>query len=134
MQHTVYAAEAGDIGARALANVAYGAARSGKGKWLLRTLLEKLAPGMGAFAPKRGFTVPVAEWIAGRGGSLGDLVARQPGIAELCRPDAVRAVFRTTGKRAGQAAWALLFYALWHEIHVCGKQPAATPEETLAQP
>ncbi len=108
--------------------------RGGKGKWLLRTLLEKLAPGMGAFAPKRGFTVPVAEWIAGRGGSLGDLVARQPGVAELCWPDAVRSVFRTTGKRPGQAAWALLFYALWHEIHACGKRPAATPEETLAQP
>lgn len=107
--------------------------RGRKGKWLLRALLEKLAPGIGAFAPKRGFTVPVAEWIADRGGSLGDLVARQPGVAELCEPDAVRAVFGATGKRPGQAAWALLFYALWHDIHACGKPPAATPEETLAQ-
>jgi asparagine synthase (glutamine-hydrolysing) len=102
------------------------------GKWLMRQLLEKVAPGGGAFERKRGFTVPVGEWIFARDRRLGDLVALQPGVAELCHPDAVRAVFRGGGKQAGQAAWALLFFALWHSIHICGNGPSDQVEATLS--
>ena len=72
------------------------------------------------FSPKRGFTVPVGEWIARRGGELGPLVARQPGVVEVCRPGAVERLFRAGGKREGFAAWTLLFYALWHRRHIQG--------------
>ena len=89
------------------------------GKWLLRRWLADQAPAALPYSRKRGFTVPVAEWIAGRGAELGPMVAAQPGVAELCRPDAVRAVFADAG-RAGFAAWTLLFYALWHERHMVG--------------
>ena len=92
--------------------------RDGKGKWLLRRWLELNLPEAEPFTPKRGFTVPVGEWIARRGRELGPLVARQPGVAEVCRPGAVERLFRETGKREGFAAWTLLFYALWHRHHV----------------
>jgi asparagine synthase (glutamine-hydrolysing) len=94
--------------------------RHGRGKYLLRRLLERRLPGVQAFAPKRGFTVPVAEWIAGRGRPLGALVARQPAIAALCQPGRVEALFQASGKHVGFAAWILLFYALWHRAHVLG--------------
>ena len=84
--------------------------------WLARAL-----PAAEPFARKRGFTVPVAEWIAAAGAKLGPLVAQQPGIVELCRPKAVEALFRSSGKHHGFAAWTLLFYALWHQHHICGK-------------
>lgn len=103
------------------------------GKWLQRTLLDKLAPDFQAFAPKKGFTVPVAEWIRARGASLADLVAAQPGVDALCHPEKVRAVFAASDKRAGQAAWSLLFFALWHQIHSLGHSPGPSPEETLSQ-
>jgi asparagine synthase (glutamine-hydrolysing) len=64
--------------------------------------------------------VPVGEWIIRRGDMLGPLVARQAGIADLCRPEGVEAVFRSRGRRAGFAAWVLLFYALWHRQHIEG--------------
>jgi asparagine synthase (glutamine-hydrolysing) len=92
--------------------------RDGKGKWLLRRWLEKNLPEADPFSAKRGFTVPVGEWIARRGAELGPLVARQPGVAEVCRPGAVERLFRATGKREGFAAWTLLFYALWHRHHI----------------
>lgn len=92
--------------------------RDGKGKWLLRRWLEKNLPEADPFSPKRGFTVPVGEWIARRGAALGPLVAFQPGVAEVCRPGAVERLFRATGKREGFAAWTLLFYALWHRHHI----------------
>ena len=106
--------------------------RDGRGKWLLRQWLAERVPTAQAFLPKRGFTVPVAEWIARHGGRLGALVAAQPGIVELCRPEAVRKVFRATGKRAGFAAWSLLFYALWHRRHILGLVPEGDAFEALA--
>jgi asparagine synthase (glutamine-hydrolysing) len=93
--------------------------RDGRGKYLLRRLLERLLPEAQPFSPKRGFTVPVGAWIATRGRDLGQLVARQPGIAEIAHPDRVVKLFEGAAeKHAGQGAWILLFYALWHRAHV----------------
>ncbi len=97
----------------------------GLGKYVIRRWLEKHLPQSKPFSKKRGFTVPVAEWISGRAADLGPLVARQAGVAEICDPDAVRRVFASLGtakpdKRAGFAAWNLLFYALWHRRQIEG--------------
>ncbi len=44
---------------------------------------------------------------------------------QICHPDKVDALFRafgaTAGKHDGAACWQLLFYALWHRIHVEGR-------------
>ncbi len=106
--------------------------RNGMGKFILRRWLERSLPAAEPFSKKRGFTVPVGEWIAARRLDAGPLVARQPGVAELCRPGAVEALFRAEGKRVGFACWTLLFYALWHRRHVLGLQPAGDALETLA--
>lgn len=102
------------------------------GKWLLRRWLEEHLPEAEPFTRKRGFTVPVAEWIARRGTTLGPLVAAQPGVAEICEPAAVAGLFAARGKRQGFAAWTLLFYALWHRYHVLGLKPEGDAFETLA--
>jgi asparagine synthase (glutamine-hydrolysing) len=93
--------------------------RNGMGKWLLRRWLETRVPAAEPFARKRGFTVPVGDWIARRGAQLGPLVASQPGIKEICVPSAVEALFRApTRRHQAFAAWTLLFYALWHRCHI----------------
>ncbi|MFQ5763879.1 MAG: asparagine synthase (glutamine-hydrolyzing) [Rhodospirillales bacterium] len=101
--------------------------RRGRGKWLLRRWLETALPASRPFAAKRGFTVPVGEWIGARGRALGPLVAAEPGIEEVCREGRVAELFAAAGpgrgQRAGQAAWVLLFYALWHRRHVLGLEP-----------
>jgi asparagine synthase (glutamine-hydrolysing) len=87
------------------------------------------------FAPKQGFTVPIGEWIKGRGAALGPLVANQPGVLEIAHPDRVEALFRDIRRwRHGFACWKLLFYALWHRRHILGLQPAGDVFETLAAP
>ena len=95
--------------------------RRGRGKWLLRKWLEKHLPESQPMARKRGFTVPVGEWIQARSDKLGPLVAAQAGINALCRPEVVQALFRRNGKQVSQAQWVLLFFALWHDHHVIGK-------------
>ncbi len=94
--------------------------RGRSGKWLLRQWLAQHLPQARPFAPKQGFTVPIAAWIGAAGARLGPLVAAQPGVAEIAKPDRVAALFRAaaTDKHRGFAAWHLLFYALWHRAHV----------------
>ncbi len=106
--------------------------RDGRGKYLLRRWLANANPVAKPFDRKRGFTVPVAEWIRDRGSELGPLVAAQPGIEAIARPGRVAALFQKGGKREGFAAWTLLFYALWHRCHVVGAAPQGDVFETLA--
>ena len=103
------------------------------GKWLLRRWVEQHVPEAQPMAKKRGFTVPVGEWIARRGEQLGPLVAAQPGIGELCLPGAVEKLFLDAGKkRAGFACWTLLFYALWHRHHIARRPEEGDVFATLA--
>ena len=104
----------------------------GRGKYLLRKWLERYLPEARPFERKRGFTVPVGEWIARRGAALGPLVAEQPGITDLCLPERVIKLFRNPDKHQGFAAWTLLFYALWHRRHILDRPPAGDVFETLA--
>jgi asparagine synthase (glutamine-hydrolysing) len=95
-----------------------------RGKWILRKWLETGLPKALPFKAKRGFTVPVGPWIAGRGQALGERLAGQACIAEICRPGAVEALYAATGTKKAQARWTLLFYALWHRIHMEGADPS----------
>jgi asparagine synthase (glutamine-hydrolysing) len=93
--------------------------RRGLGKWVLRHWLAEHMPQAEPLARKRGFTVPVARWIARRAEVIGPLVARSPAVREICRPDTVENLFAAAAqKRPGRAAWNLLFYALWHRRHI----------------
>jgi asparagine synthase (glutamine-hydrolysing) len=64
------------------------------------------------------------------------LVARQACIQEICAPGRVEELFRAAGsgrgRRAGQAAWILLFYALWHRRHMQGLASAGGVFDALA--
>lgn len=108
--------------------------RGGLGKWIVRQWLAENFPAAAALERKRGFTVPVAAWIAEKGAKLGSLVASQEGIAELCEPGKVAALFQNVTARNGHAAWVLLFYALWHHRHMLGRMPTGDVFETLSAP
>jgi asparagine synthase (glutamine-hydrolysing) len=99
--------------------------RGRHGKWILRKWLERACPAAEPWAKKKGFTVPVAGWIAPRAADIGPRVAACEGLAEVCDLTAVRAVF--TDPAQAHNRWPLMFYALWWNIHVngAGKSEAA---------
>ncbi len=104
--------------------------RRSLGKWLLRRWLAAHLPQAEPLARKRGFTVPVARWIQHRAKAVGPLVAHSPAVSEICEPNAVERVFAAADqRRAGRAAWTLLFYALWHRRHI---ERVLLPPDTLA--
>ncbi len=103
-----------------------------RGKYLLRRWLQQVEPEAQPFARKRRATPPIGDWIFGSGARLGPLVAAQPGVDEVARPDRVVALFLKGGRREAFAAWSLLFYALWHRRHVLGLASHGDVFETLA--
>ncbi|HTI67826.1 MAG TPA: asparagine synthase (glutamine-hydrolyzing) [Caulobacteraceae bacterium] len=100
--------------------------RGRHGKWILRKWLERHCPAADPWAKKKGFTVPVADWIAPRAADLGPRVAAVQGVAGACKAGAAQAVF--TDDRQAHNRWPLLFYALWWTIHVGGASPAEAAE------
>jgi asparagine synthase (glutamine-hydrolysing) len=104
-------------------------------KRMLRDWLAINVPAAEPYAKKLGFNPPVGEWIAARRPLIEKLVACQPGIREMFRKDHVaQEVARAFSdlKRHHQAAWSLLFYALWHSHHVLEIPPDGTIEDVLA--
>jgi len=106
---------------------------NGDGKRLVKSWLAERMPGCRPFARKRGFTVPVGSWIAGEAQVLGPLVASQPGIAAVMRPEDARSVIENADGRGGLLAWRVLFYALWHQIHRRGADPRQPLADILAE-
>lgn len=105
--------------------------RNRSGKWVLREWLSTALPESQPFTKKRGFTVPVGQWIETRGSELGPLVAAQQGVFEVCDSKAVEALFRS-GAKHGKAQWTLLFYALWHQAHIMGGDASGDVYEVLS--
>jgi asparagine synthase (glutamine-hydrolysing) len=78
----------------------------------------------------------VASWIAAEAPRLAPLVAANAGIASFCDPAGVKRLFerlsQRPAKRLGQAAWQLVFFALWHRIHIEGKAPDGSVFDVLS--
>ena len=91
-----------------------GEAGGGKGKLILKKLLERWYPAEYVRRPKMGFMVPIQEWFAKSGvlrGELEDrLLGRETEIGEYFRPDVVGRIL--DGKVKGQV-WLLLVLEEW---------------------
>lgn len=107
--------------------------RNGQGKYLLRRWLQNNMPAARPFAPKQGFTVPIGTWIAQKAPALAPLVSRNAGIRAAGQSTKVQRLFEdAANRRFGRAAWHLLFYALWHRIHIEGASADGDVFDTLA--
>ena len=102
------------------------------GKVLLREWLARNSSAARPYARKMGFNPPVGGWMAARSTELARLVAAQPAMAEMFRPDLVAQVFAAAGEQA-QPAWSLLFYALWHTNNVLGLPSEGDIGEVLSE-
>lgn len=91
------------------------------GKWIVRRWLDKVLPQAQPFAKKKGFTVPVGEWIHSQASTLAPLVAASPGLSDIADPAAVRGLFAASDKDRLFAAWSLLVYVLWVRAHIHGQ-------------
>lgn len=95
------------------------------GKYLLRKWLAQHCPAAEPWAKKRGFTVPVAAWIAPRAATLARTLADVQSVRAACDEQTLGAIFSDDAH--ADRRWPLLFLGLWHRIHV----EDAAPDEAL---
>ncbi len=93
------------------------------GKLFLKRWGERHLPGDFLMARKKGFTVPVRDWLRGeRLDRLAEVLPGQPGIRAWFSEAGITNLLRrqrSTG-HFSQALWALLNFALWHRIFIAG--------------
>jgi asparagine synthase (glutamine-hydrolysing) len=106
--------------------------RGRHGKWLLRQWLARHCPAADAWGRKKGFTTPVAGWIAPRAADLGPRIAAVEGVRTICDIEAVKAVF--DDDRHSASRWPLMVYALWWMIHIGGATRTEAAETVLGRP
>ena len=113
---------------------------SGKqGKYFIKQWAEQRLPKEHLYAKKRGFHVPVQQWLGTTLKThLADVLPRNRAIKEWFQVDAVVELLNKT-KRDNQATriiWSLLEFAIWHRLFVegDGRRPPAQidPVELLA--
>lgn len=95
----------------------------GQGKAFLKRWAERYLPADHLWQKKRGFYVPVREWLGA------DFIARlkqplldSPAIREWFRPEPVAALLDAqmqTGKHSREC-WSLMQFAIWHRLFVDG--------------
>ncbi|MFZ0131802.1 MAG: asparagine synthase C-terminal domain-containing protein, partial [Desulfobacterales bacterium] len=82
------------------------------------------------YGPKRGFHVPIGEWIGGRFlEALAAVLPRNPAICAWFRPAGVTRLIHSCRSSGPQSrmVWALLQFAIWHHFFIdgTGRRPPA---------
>jgi asparagine synthase (glutamine-hydrolysing) len=106
--------------------------RDGRGKWILRQILYKHVPPALVDRQKMGFTVPLAQWLAGPLRNwAGDLLVSGEKDAILHGSVVRREWDRFIAGDSNNAAglWALVMFRAWQDRWV-----TATPDYTTPSP
>jgi asparagine synthase (glutamine-hydrolysing) len=102
--------------------------RDHQGKWLLkRWAAPRLPPGH-LDRPKRGFHVPVGDWLRGEvAAQVGRRLARNRGIRDWFRVEAIPALVaaRQKGQGGSRELFGLMQFAIWHRLFI--EQPGLKP-------
>lgn len=103
--------------------------RAGQGKWLLRRVLGRHMPGGIGERPKKGFSIPIDQWLRGPLRAWAEsLLAEDRLIGEgLLNPRPIRAAWKRhiLGEAdLGKSLWAVLMFQAWLEANVGGLKSA----------
>ena len=94
------------------------------GKYLVKSWLSRQRPDLDVWARKRGFTVPIGDWLERKRPHLAAYLSAQEGVRAITKVAPLEAFFaRPFGRKGAQLAFALLCFGLWHDIHIRGVAP-----------
>jgi asparagine synthase (glutamine-hydrolysing) len=102
--------------------------RGRQGKWLLRRWAEPRLPPGHLNRRKRGFHVPVGDWLTDKvAARAGERLIHNRGIHDWFQvqaiPDLVRS--RQAGRDSGRELFGLIQFAIWHRLFI--EEPGLTP-------
>lgn len=102
--------------------------QNGRGKWIIRKWAEKYLPREHLQKPKRGFYVPVKEWLSGEfAKKLGDKLLANKAINAWFNVEGVKQILaaHAGGKNYSREIWGLMQFAIWYRLFV--EQPGIVP-------
>jgi asparagine synthase (glutamine-hydrolysing) len=103
-----------------------------QGKRLLRRWAEPRLPPGHLDRPKRGFHVPVGDWLKGETAlRLGQRLAASRGIRDWFEVDAIPALVaaRQKGRGGSRELFGLMQFAIWHRLFIDGSGAVPGPDE-----
>ncbi len=105
--------------------------KNARGKWLLREWAKRHLPHEHLSKPKRGFYVPVKEWLSGEFfDALADKLLTNHAIAHWFNLAGVKTLLsqHKHGKNYSREIWGLMQFAIWHTLFI--DQPGRIPNTT----
>jgi asparagine synthase (glutamine-hydrolysing) len=102
--------------------------RRHQGKWLLKQWAAPLLPPGHLERPKRGFHVPVGDWLTGDlAHRLGERLIANRGIRAWFEPTAIPALVaaRQAGRGGARELFGLMQFAIWHRLFI--EEPGLKP-------
>jgi asparagine synthase (glutamine-hydrolysing) len=106
--------------------------RGRQGKWLLKRWAEPQLPARHTEGPKRGFHVPVGDWLRGKvAEDLGRRLAQNRGVRDWFEVRALPALVaaRQAGQGGSRELFSLMQFAIWHRLFIEGPGSAPSPDE-----
>jgi asparagine synthase (glutamine-hydrolysing) len=97
--------------------------RSGQGKLFLKKWASRFIPEDHLFTPKKGFHVPVGEWLDEElQRNLRQLLIRHPAIVQWFHPAGVAQLIARSRESSvmSRMLWSIVQFAIWHRIFVEG--------------
>ncbi len=91
------------------------------GKWVLRRWLQQYILGNYAMEKKRGFSVPIGDWMFERRIELAKILSKQEQLASFLKLGAVEHLFLNNILSHPHLCWNILMFIVWHKIHIQGK-------------
>jgi len=106
--------------------------RRHQGKWLLKRWAEPRLPSGHLERPKRGFHVPVGDWLKGQfAWALGQRLMENRGIRDWFDVGAIPGLVtaRQAGRGGSRELFGLMQFAIWHRLFIEGTGATPRPDE-----
>lgn len=92
------------------------------GKYLLKKWLDSRLPEADVWAKKRGFSVPVAAWLANRQAQWGPYLAQHEAVNMVAdQAKLANMLAKPLSKKQAKLCFTLLCFALWYDAQVTGE-------------
>ena len=94
--------------------------KRGFGKYFVRKFLDENIEFYDAFSKKKGFTIPIYEWIPKKSKKLEELLPRVSILNNIFEKEEIIELCRSTSnqKRNIRILWHLIFFTAWYKINI----------------
>ena len=90
--------------------------------YILRNFLNSKIPEYNFFKKKKGFSVPIYDWIPSKIDNLEELLLKQDFLMEYFSKDEIKHICKATkyNKKFSKPLWHIIFFTSWYLVNILG--------------